>query len=161
MSELTPTQVTEYFRRCFVAADGLWFMEVEEAYDFDKALAIDVGVWRVLPKVQARAMKEFTGLHTGLAALRECMRLKLEAEGYVADISDRPGGGFSLRIQQCPWLAKLRKAKREHLADSVGRAICPAEYGAWAAEFGVKLDANSFGCRLCAGNDSCEATFVE
>ena len=57
MNELTEEQKTEYFRRSYTAADGLWFMMVEERLGFEQALQIDEAVWKVLPKIQARTMK--------------------------------------------------------------------------------------------------------
>ena len=57
MSHLTEEQKTEYFRRSYTAVDGLWFMKVEERMGFEQALQIDEAVWRILPKIQARALR--------------------------------------------------------------------------------------------------------
>ena len=72
MSDLTEEQKTEYFRRSYTAVDGLWFMKVEERMSFEQALQIDEAVWRVLPKIQARALKAMMDLPAGLASSRLC-----------------------------------------------------------------------------------------
>ena len=41
MKELTDKQIAAYFHRSYTAADGLWFMKVEEKCGFDTALEID------------------------------------------------------------------------------------------------------------------------
>ena len=53
--------LVEYLRRAYHAVDGLWFMIVEEAHDFDHALELDERVWAVLAKIQARKAREVTG----------------------------------------------------------------------------------------------------
>jgi hypothetical protein len=54
MLKLTDRQIADYFHRSYTAVDGLWFMKVEAACGFDTALDIDTGVWKVMPKIQAR-----------------------------------------------------------------------------------------------------------
>ena len=65
MKQLTDQQIAEYFHRSFTAADGLWFVKVEEKYGFDAALEIDNEVWKVLPKIQARKMKSLLNAPAG------------------------------------------------------------------------------------------------
>ena len=76
--------LVEYLRRSYTAADGLWFMIVEEAHDFEHALALDEKVWQILPKIQVRKAREVLGI-TGnsLADLTACFSLKLRADGHL------------------------------------------------------------------------------
>ena len=46
--------LVEYLRRSYFAVDGLWFMMLEDELSFEKALEMDVKVWGVVPKIQAR-----------------------------------------------------------------------------------------------------------
>ncbi|NLE90228.1 MAG: hypothetical protein GX602_04765, partial [Dehalococcoidales bacterium] len=57
MEELSDRQISQYLQRSYEAVDGLWFMKVEEKLGFDTALEIDGEVWKVLPKIQARMLK--------------------------------------------------------------------------------------------------------
>ncbi len=72
MIPLTDAQKIEYFNRSYKTVDGLWFVKCEERYGFDVALDMDDAVWQVIPKIQARKIKEFTGLTEGIDALCEC-----------------------------------------------------------------------------------------
>jgi len=116
MIELTGEQAAEFFRRCYAAVDGLWCMKVEERYGFETALEVDDAVWQVFPKIQARKLKELTGLGNGIEALRECFTTRLSLEGHsykVANIDDK--GGFQITIERCPWHDIMVGSGREKL----------------------------------------------
>ena len=55
---MDPQILSEYFKKCYIAVDGLWFMMLEKTDSFDKALEVDGRVWEILPKIQARKIKE-------------------------------------------------------------------------------------------------------
>lgn len=159
MIPLTDVQVADYFRRSYTAVDGLWFMKLEETAGFDAALKVDTAVWRVMPKIQARKLKELTGLSRGIEALRECFTAKLTIEAFDFEVKPTSeGAGFEISIAACPWLELLAKSNRTHLAGTIGDAICTTEYGVWAAEFGEGIRFE-FGPRLCKGCDRCVLRF--
>jgi hypothetical protein len=160
MIPLTDRQIADYFHRSFTAVDGLWFMKLEEQIGFDAALDVDVAVWRVMPKIQARKMKELTGLDAGIEALCECFTTKLTIEHYqftTTRLAD--GSGFEIAIADCPWVNLLTKSNRGHLADQIGQRICGIEYPTWAREFGGETIACEFGDRLCQGCVQCVLRF--
>ena len=159
MIELTDKQAADFFRRCYAAVDGLWCMKIEERYGFETALEIDNAVWQVFPKIQARKLKELTGLGSGIEALRECFTTKLSLEGYsykVENVDDR--GGFRITIDQCPWHSIMVESGREKLSPRVGNAICTTEYSVWASEFGDDIRYEQL-CRLCEGAETCAIQF--
>ena len=55
--KLTDKEIAEYLHRCYTAVDGLMFVKVEEKYGFDVAPNIDEEVWKVMPKIQSRFLK--------------------------------------------------------------------------------------------------------
>ena len=151
--------VCEYLRRSYFALDGLWFMMLEEEFSFNKALEIDENVWRVLPKIQARKVKELLGLRgIGLADFLRAIKVKLEAEEYNYEEKERGTDHVQIIIRECPWYAILKKANREHLAPRIADAICSLEFQVWLKEFGEQLD---FGMesRLCTGDPMCLLDF--
>ncbi len=159
MIELTGEQAAEFFRRCYAAVDGLWCMKVEERYGFETALEIDNAVWQVFPKIQARKLKELTGMDRGIEALRECFTTKLSLEGSsykVENIDDK--GGFQITIDRCPWHDIMVDSGREELSPRVGNAICTTEYSVWATEFGDDIRWEQQ-CRLCEGSETCIVRF--
>jgi hypothetical protein len=159
--DLTPEQKTEYFKRSFVAADGLWFMKAEEEYGFDTALELDRRVWEVVAKIQARCLKKWHPEQSeGVDALKACLETKLAMEGYDATVErESEGEPLVVTVRGCPWHRKMVDAGREGLAERVGRAICPAEFGAWAREFGLSCSVRVDSC-LCGGQTRCSMVFV-
>jgi len=173
MIDLTGEQAADYFRRCYSAVDGLWCMKVEEKYGFDIALDVDHEVWKVFPKIQARKLKELTGLGNGIEALYECLTTRFELEGYSYR-AERLGddGSFRIVLDDCPWHNIIVGAGRGHLSEQVGGTICPTEFSVWAAEFSAPVGdgggagADSGGgirteseCRICAGAETCAVRF--
>jgi hypothetical protein len=152
-------QTTEYLRRSYSAVDGLWFMKVEEIYGFDVALDIDNEVWKVLPKIQARMLKSFANIESGLEALLACITVKLTLDGFKFKTErDDDKQGFRVIIEQCPWFDLLAKSGRGHLFGKIGDKICNTEYAAWAAEFGADI---SFELQeqICGSSHSCVLRF--
>ena len=159
MANLTDAQIADYFRRSYSAVDGLWFMKLEETAGFDQALDIDVRVWKIMPKIQARKLKELTGLDRGLVALFECFTTKLRIEDFeFTTTREADGSGFEIHMNRCPWYELLVKSKRQHLAGTIGTQICNAEYATWAAEFGDNIEF-SLGDQLCRECKRCVVRF--
>ena len=159
MVPVTDADVAAYFRRSYTAVDGLWCMKVEEELGFERALAIDTEVWKVMPKIQARALKGIVGVSDGLEALVECLTTKLRWEGYsFQTIWDDEGDAVSIRLYECPWHQLMQKSGRERLAGRVGRQICGTEYAIWADEFGegIRFTLDSL---LCDGAPVCALRF--
>jgi len=135
MTELDCQQIIEYFRRCYQAVDGLWFMKVEEKIGFDSALDVDHEVWKVMPKIQARMVKSMLKLNNGADALFKGLTTKLELEGFKFE-TEKNRNGFRIKITDCPWHNLMVKSGREELSGIVGTTICGTEYSVWVSEFG-------------------------
>jgi len=153
----------EYYHRCYKAADGLWFVKTEERYDFDTALEIDLEVWKVMPKIQARFIKEKLETGEGLEALALCFSQKLELDGFVFQTERHLKDGrltvLQFHISTCPWHDILIRSGREHLSHKIGGVICSIEYGVWASEFGKDIDFSFGDNRICGGDVSCVLNF--
>ncbi len=134
MIELTDKQKAEYFRFSYTAADGLWFMKVEEKHGFEEALELDEAVWKVLPKIQARAMKTMLNLDSGLEGLEKALFARLALEGFEFDLV-REESSLCVIIRRCPWHDLLVRSKREHISERVSDVICRVENTVWAFEF--------------------------
>ena len=134
MTRLTEEQKAEYFRRSYTAVDGLWFMKVEERLGFDEALRLDEAVWKVLPKIQARALKGMMHLPGGLAGLKPALCVRLELEGFEYEMEPR-SEGFAVIVKRCPWHDLMIKSGRGDLSEKVSDLICRVENSVWASEF--------------------------
>jgi hypothetical protein len=156
MKELTDRQIAAYFHRSYAAADGLWFMKVEEKYGFDIALEIDDQVWKVLPKIQARMLKSMLLLDKGIEGLAEGIEVRLALEGFEFE-AEKESGGLKFIIRRCPWHELMVKSGREHLSEKVSSLICREENSVWASEFGdmsFELDE-----QICKGAKRCVLRF--
>jgi predicted ArsR family transcriptional regulator len=151
--------LSEYFKKCFLAVDGLWFMMVEQADSFDKALEMDRRVWEVLPKIQARKIKALLNLECSVEALAEALRFKLDAEDFVNELRQEDGR-IEITIRRCPWLALLKGSNRQHLAERIADAICTIEYKVFAEEFVKGLDFKILS-RRCSGHEVCTLILEE
>lgn len=159
MIELTETQTADFYHRSYTAIDGLWFMKVEEVYGFDTALEIDCEVWKVVPKIQARMLKNLCKAETKLKALLECFVKKQELEGFLFEIeTDEKGQGFVMIVKECPWHNAMIKSGREHLSGKVGTRICATECSVWASEFGDDL-VGVIEEQICTGSEVCRFHF--
>ncbi len=139
MVELNDKQIAEFWHRSYATVDGLWFMKIEEKYDFDTALDIDDEVWKVLPKIQARALKSMTGIEENLDGLLECLSAKLDLEGFEFKAEKADNSSFKIKITKCPWHERMIKSGRVELSGKVGSRICKTEYSVWASEFGADI----------------------
>jgi len=159
MIELSGEQTADFLYRCYSAVDGLWCMKVEEKYGFDVALDIDNEVWKVFPKIQARKLKELTGLGDGIEALYECLTTKMRLEGYSFKAA-RLGndGAFRITINDCSWHNIMVSSGRKHLSARVGNKICATEFSVWASEFGKDIQVEQE-CRICGGSETCTIRF--
>ena len=155
MLNLSDQQIIEYFKKSYTSVDGLWFMKAEEQYDFEAALRMDVKVWQVMPKIQARMLKPLANTGNSLKDLMQCLTTKLTLEDFSFTTEDKiDSGSFSIIISKCPWHNLMVRSKREHLSEKVGSQICNNEYPVWAKEFGddIVFQLESL---ICAGAGSC------
>ena len=165
MKDLTENDKTEYFRRSYRAVDGLWFMMIEERRGFEEALKLDEAVWRVLPKIQARAIKSMLKLDCGLDGLKEAIAVRLALEEFDCQLK-RAEGGIIVEIRRCPWHDIMVRSGREELSEKVSEVICQAENQVWALEFSPK-GADGEGTeirferqeRICQGSSRCRLWF--
>jgi hypothetical protein len=157
MSHLTNKQIIEYFHRSYKAADGLWFMKVEEKYGFNVALEVDKEVWKVMPKIQARMIKAMLSKGDGEDAFLESLKAKLSLEGFKFKVEQRENG-FRIRISDCPWHNLMVKSGREEYSGKVGATICNVEYSVWASEFDVNMKF-TLRTQKCQGSEHCLLDF--
>ena len=165
MTGLTDEQKAEYFRRSYTAVDGLWFMKVEEKLGFDQALQLDEAVWKVLPKIQARALKGMMHLEGGLEGLQQALSARLALEGFDYEMETREDG-FAVIVKRCPWHDLMIKSGRGELSEKVSDLICRVENSVWVSEFQAAEgdgDCREIGFereeRICRGEGRCVLKF--
>jgi len=149
----------EYFKRSFFAVDGLWFMRLEEEFSFDKALEIDEKVWKAMPKIQSKKLRELYDIQgNSIKDLLSALKIKLELEGHNANIGKSDENYFDISIHECPWFNIMKKSNREALAGKIGETICKVEYQGWADSFDENI-VFTLGSQLCKGGEICLLKF--
>jgi hypothetical protein len=156
---LSAKETIEYMHQNFTKVDGLWFVKVEERFGFDTALETDEEVWQVIPKMQARFLKKKLALEDGFLSFAVCIKNKLRLDNFDFTATKRKGS-LKIVIARCPWHQTMIKSGRKELSKKIGSTICPAEYTAFANEFGAKIDFK-IACRICTGDASCTMLFQE
>lgn len=155
--KLSKKDAAEYLHRCYTSVDGLWFVKVEEKYGFNIALDIDEEVWKIVPKIQARFLKEKLKKNRGMDALLECFSAKLKLDGFKFK-TEKTVSKLKIIISSCPWHNIMIKSNRTSLSERIGSRICNTEYSVWAQEFGDDIKF-SLEDKICRGSSSCILTF--
>jgi hypothetical protein len=159
MNELNDSIKAKFFKRSYEVIDGLWFMKTESDSDFEHALEIDRQVWEIVPKIQARTLRELIGIRgNGPAELAAALGAKAEMDEADVNIELTDGESLTLTIRGCPWFRLMQKSKREHLAGRIGEVICGTEYPVWAREFGMN-GPFSIKSQICGGDECCLMEF--
>ena len=136
-------------------------MMVEDGLSFDEALKIDEKVWKIMPKIQSRKLRELYDIKGDtLRDLTSALRIKFEIEGYRTSIRETSEHSVQILIHGCPWLDIMKKAHRETLAGRIGERICPTEYQGWAESFSKKIQF-TLRSQLCKNETACELRFQE
>jgi hypothetical protein len=129
-------------------------MMIEKEFSFERAMEIDEKVWSILPKIQARKVKELLGIEgIGLADFLQAVKVKFEAEGYDYEVRQSDSDHIQITVHRCPWYDILKKADREHLGPRIADSICSLELQVWLKEFGEQL---SFSMEYRCGMGKCE-----
>jgi hypothetical protein len=93
--------------------DGLWFISVEKDSNFDKALDMDIDVWKNYVHVsKKRIQKYFNISSTGLAAVKDF----LEYDPWLKiEIQEQTSERLVFQITKCPGLEAMEKMGRDML----------------------------------------------
>ena len=159
MGQLNDEQIVEYFHRSYKAVDGLWFMKMEEKYGFDCALKLDLEVWKIVPKIQARMIKSMLNLGDNIDDLINSLITKLLIEGFESSL-EKTKKGFRIKILNCPWHNLMVKSKRAEFSGKIGEKICDAEYSVWVSEFGGKFKFK-LEAQKCKNSKYCIFSFIK
>ncbi|MCL4416120.1 MAG: L-2-amino-thiazoline-4-carboxylic acid hydrolase [Actinobacteria bacterium] len=184
---LSSRQVKEYLQNSYAKVDGLWFLKTEEQFGFEKALGIDLEVWKVMPKIQARYFKSVPKIQEiadDFEMFFKCLKIKMKLDNfkikavrskqdirnkinYIKNDSKKSAAGgpafkennmITVTINNCPWHNLMIKSGRENLSEKIGELICRNEYSIFASEFDKNIKFE-LGQRICKGSPCCRFIF--
>jgi len=181
---LNSRHVKEYLQNSYAKVDGLWFLKIEEQLGFEKALDIDLEVWKVMPKIQARYLKsvpEINKIADNYDKFFECLKIKMKLDNFkINAVRGKQNSGdkindnkksakhsltleenhvITVTVNSCPWHNLMIKSGRENLSEKIGKMICRNEYSGFAVEFdkNIKFELAE---RICMGSTCCKFVFT-
>lgn len=181
---LNSRQVKEYLQNSYSKVDGLWFLKTEEQFGFEKALELDLEVWKIMPKIQARHLKsvpEIKEIADSFDMFLECLKIKMKLDNFITRIvqssqdtsskikgSKKPAGNspdlvenkvITVTVNNCPWYNLMIKSGRENVSEKIGSMICGNEYSVFASEFDKNIKFE-LGSRICSKSACCKFVFT-
>ena len=181
---LNSKQVKGYLQNSYAKVDGLWFLKIEEQFGFEKALEIDLEVWKIMPKIQARYLKsvlEIKEIADSFDMFFECLKIKMKLDNFkikaarskqdaknkIKDSKKSANHGSAFKennvitvtVNNCPWHNLMIKSKRENLSEKIGSVICQNEYSIFASDFDKNIKFE-LGERICKGSACCKFVFT-
>ena len=173
---LNSRQIKEYIQNSYAKVDGLWFLKIEEQFGFEKALEIDLEVWKIMPKIQARYLKsvpEIKEIADSFNMFFECLKIKMKLDNFKVKAARskqkkstehksafKKNNIITVTINNCPWHNLMIKSGRENLSEKIGRVICRNEYSIFASEFDKNIKFE-LGKRICKGSVCCKFVFTK
>jgi hypothetical protein len=182
---LNSSQEKEYLHNSYAKVDGLWFLKIEEQFGFEKALELDLEVWKILPKIQARYLKsvpEIKEIPDSMNMFLECLKIKMKLDNFVirTSVSNKSiknkindskkladhspvleeNNIITVIVNNCPWHNLMIKSGRENLSQNIGNTICRSEYSIFASEFDKNIKFE-LGDRICNKSTCCKFVFTK
>lgn len=184
MSMFNKNDSLQYLYNNFIKVDGLWFVKLEELLGFEKALEIDKKVWEILPKLQARFIKNrlqdkllkpgaktmtkdciydspgsnCKSLKKDFKLLYDSLKLKLNLDNFKFRIIKNKLR-INVIIDYCPWHNNMIKSHRENKSYMIGKTICNTEYYTFAREFIKNIDFKITE-QICNSDSFCKFNFT-
>jgi hypothetical protein len=147
-------QFIQLIRSALTAIDGLWFLEVEDKFGFEKAFEIDIQVWKRYGNIIIKRIKKTLSLkENNLDAFLQILQILCEIDGTKFEIKQQSPNEVLVQVNYCPWWENLKRSHREKLVrcDIVDKLIFPE----WAKYFNPKIDFQ-ITRSLPNGHDTCE-----
>lgn len=128
-SQIPPAKLVELCSRSAYTLDGLWFSLVEEKLGLEKALEIDIEVWRRLCETQARRILKYFNVKEEHPVHRLIKVIQLDPLLYVFEpqVVELTEKRAVLRMTNCPpQKARIRDGRGEFPCKPVGINIFKA-----------------------------------
>ena len=143
------------FAKRWLAHDGLWFQQVEQAHGMEEAIKLDIGAWEKFTVLEAKRILEFRGLKEGggLTALKEALQYRLYSLVNTQEIIEKDENTLIFKMNNCRvQSARKRKGMPEFPCQPVGIV----EYSGFARTIDPRIKTK---CLYCPPGDHPEDSF--
>ncbi len=148
LNELSREQLEQLltdFAKRWLAHDGLWFQQVEQAYGMDEAIRLDIGAWENFTVLEAQRIMAMLGIKPGggLTALRKALQYRLYSFVNKQEIIEVDENTLIYRMINC----RVQSARsRKELPAFPCRPVGLVEYSGFAATIDSRIQTRCLYC---------------
>lgn len=143
------------FAKRWLAHDGLWFQQVEQAHGMGEAIKLDMGAWEKFTVLEAKRIMDFRGIKEGggLEALKEALQYRLYSLVNTQEIIDQDRNTLIFKMKDC----RVQSArKRKGMPEFPCRTVGIVEYDGFAKTIDSRIKAT---CIYCPPDEHPEDSF--
>lgn len=136
--------LTDFAKR-WLAHEGLWFQQVEQAYGMDEAIRFDLGAWERFTVLEAQRIMALLGIEAGggLSALKEALQYRLYSFVNEQEIIEVDENTLIFRMINC----RVQSARsRKNLPAFPCRPVGQVEYSGFAATIDSRIQTRCLYC---------------
>lgn len=134
--KLRGENLVKWLREAYFSLDGIWFLTLEESLGLERAVELDIEVWRRFAHVMARRVAKRLGVDSSrVEGIIDSLEVFFDVEGW--NVSLNPSTG-SFQVEHCPWWEYLNKVGRSHIIDYVCPKVCETIFSSWAEALNPK-----------------------
>jgi len=145
----------EDFAKRWLAHDGLWFQQVEQARGMEEAIRLDAGAWENFTVVEARRIMAFLGIEPGggLDALKKALEYRMYSLINRQEIIDQDAGTIIFKMNDCRVQSARRRKK---MPEFPCRPVGLVEYSGFARAIDPRIETR---CLYCPPDEHPEDSF--
>ncbi|MCX8204508.1 MAG: DUF6125 family protein [Candidatus Nezhaarchaeota archaeon] len=131
-------ELVKWLREAYFTLDGLWFLALEDRLGLERAVEVDVEVWRRFAQVMAKRVARRIRVDSSDVREVACsLYVLFDIEGWEVSLDpSRP----LLQVERCPWWDYLNRVGRLHVAKYVCPRVCEAIFGSWTKALNPKVE---------------------
>ncbi len=146
--------LTDFAKR-WLAHDGLWFQQVEQAHGMDEAIKLDAGAWENFTVMEARRIMEFLGLEPGggLDALKKALHYRMYSLINRQEIIEQDPNTIIFKMNDC----RVQSARRrKQMPEFPCRPVGLVEYAGFARTIDQRFETR---CLYCPPGEHPEGSY--
>lgn len=161
MKEVTDEDKLFYFEKNFFTLDGLWMIEAEKEVGWEKALKIDLNVWKRLLKIAIRRIKRYLNIDSDhLLDLVNILTFRWSVEGWNYKVIKNTKSESIIQVNECPYVSIMeRNPDRHDKIPLICSNMCIPFYEAVLKEFNpqIKMERSN---HIGLGDKICDFKFT-
>lgn len=143
------------FAKRWLAHDGVWFQQAEEAYGMEEAIRLDAGAWEKFTVLEARRIMDFLGLEPGggLDALKQALQFRMYSLINRQEIIEPERDKIIFKMNDC----RVQSARRrKQMPEFPCRPVGLVEYSGFARTIDPRIETK---CLYCPPDQHPEDSF--